>query len=281
LKVLVTGAQGLVGSEVSDYCTSIGDTVLGYDHAGLDITNRERVRQTLINNTPDAVINCAAWTDVDGCESDKERAYAVNADGPENLAAASRDSNAAFVTISTDYVFDGRKDGFYTESDTPNPQSIYAASKLAGEIQARKVNPQTVVVRTGFVFGPRGNNFLSTVIDRARRGDRLTVIGDAYGTPTYSKDLAIRLRELAERNVAGIYHAVNGGPGVSFEEFTRAALALSGCESVDVVAVSMESLGRPAKRPRNSRLRSINSSALGLPSLRDWHEALTDFVSHC
>jgi dTDP-4-dehydrorhamnose reductase len=279
LRVLVTGAGGLVGRAVSDYCASIGDTVLPFDHKSLDITDRKLVSETLVAQHPDAVINCAAWTNVDACESDQEKAFAANARGPENLAAAALETNSAFVTISTDYVFDGNKEGFYTQDDKPNPESVYAASKLAGEDGALKANPNSVVVRTGYVFGPRGNNFLSTIIERARRGEKLKAINDTYGTPTYSKDLAVRLRELAALNVPGIYHVVNSGPGVSFEEFARAALEVDGLSNVEIEAVSMESLDRPAKRPRNSRLRCLRSEAQGLAPLRGWRDALVDFVS--
>lgn len=267
-----------MGRAASEYCASIGDAVLSYDHHSLDITDGELVSQTLLRERPHVVINCAAWTDVDGCENESQRAFAVNARGPENLAAASRVTNSAFVTISTDYVFDGRQPGFYTQQDEPNPESIYAASKLAGELRSRASYPQSIIVRTGYVFGPGGNNFLSTVIERARRGEKLRAISDAYGTPTYSKDLAVRLRDLGELNVRGIYHVVNNGPGVSFEEFTRAAVELDGLENIQLEAVLMDSLQRPAKRPHNSRLRCLLSEKVGLEPLRDWREALADFV---
>ena len=136
----------------------------------------DRVRQTLQKDRPDAVVNCAAWTDVDGCESDQERAFAANAQGPENLANASREIGAVLVTISTDYVFDGRKQGFYTQRDNPNPESVYAASKLEGERRAQLADARTIVVRTGFVFAKGGTNFLSTIIERARRGEKLKAI---------------------------------------------------------------------------------------------------------
>ncbi len=279
MRVLVTGSNGLVGRAVSEYCASIGDSVLAYDHQSLNITDGEQVNQTLLKDRPDAVINCAAWTDVDGCESDEERAYAVNAQGPENLATASRLTNSTLVTISTDYVFDGRKSGFYTQEDEPNPESVYAASKLAGEQRSIKAYPQSIIVRTGYVFGPGGNNFLSTIIVRAKRGEQLKAISDTYGTPTSSHDLASRLRELAELNVSGTYHVVNSGPGVTFAEFTRAALELAGSENVQLEEVSMDSLKRPAKRPRNSRLRCLLSEEMGLMPMRFWRDALAEFVS--
>jgi dTDP-4-dehydrorhamnose reductase len=277
--VLVTGAGGLVGNAVCEYCSSSGDLVSSYDHHSLDIDDSDRVMQTLKNDKPDAVINCAAWTDVDGCERDKERAFAANARGPENLAHASRAISASLITISTDYVFDGEKEGFYTQRDQPNPQSVYAASKLEGERRAQLTYVRTVVVRTGFVFGPGGTNFLSTIIERARRGERLKAIRDAYGTPSYAPDLARRLRELAQLDLPGVFHVVNAGEGASFEEFARSALHLGGYASTNVESVEMNSLNRPAPRPRNSRLKCLLSEALGLSPLPFWKDSLRDFVA--
>ena len=133
-------------------------------------------------------------------------------------------------------------------------------------------------MRTGYVFGPGGNNFLSRIIEPTRRHEKLKTISDAYGTPTYSRDLAVRLRELAEREVPGVYHVVNSGEGVSFEKFTRQALEIDGRGDVAVEAISVDSLQRPAKRPRNSRLRCLRSEAIGLPPLPNWRSSLEEFV---
>jgi len=274
----VTGGLGLVGRALTEHCAAVGDEVLSYGHKDLDISDRDAVRQVISGNRPDVVINCAAWTNVDGCESDQERAFAANAAGPENLAAACKEAECIFITISTDYVFDGAKSGFYTQLDEPNPESVYAASKLEGERLSAQAYGGSIIVRTGYVFGPGGINFLSTVVERIKKGERIKAISDAYGTPTYAKDLAVRLRELAEKNVAGIYHVVNSGPGVSFEEFTRKAIALLGNREVVVEAVSADALNRPAKRPRNSRMRCLLTEKIGLPPLRDFESALEDFL---
>jgi dTDP-4-dehydrorhamnose reductase len=279
LKVLVTGARGLVGRAVEEYCSSIGDSVFSYDHQSLDIADRDRVMGTLTNDKPEVVINCAAWTDVDGCELDAQRAFAANAHGPENLANASRAINAGLVTISTDYVFKGDKEGFYTQRDQPDPQSVYAASKLEGEHRAQLAYARTIVVRTGFVFGVGGTNFLSTVTNRASRGEKLKAIGDAYGTPTYASDLGRRLRELAQLDLPGVFHVVNAGEGTSFEEFARAALDLAGYASTSLETVAMDSLKRPASRPRNSRLKCLLSEAVGLSPLPFWRESLRSFAA--
>lgn len=275
----MTGAGGMVGRAVSEYCLSLGDLVFSYDHQGLDISDSDHVRRTLGNDKPEVVINCAAWTDVDGCELEPDRAFAANSRGPENLAKASREINAGLITISTDYVFDGEKQGFYTQNDEPNPASVYGSSKLEGERLAQLAHERAIVVRTGFVFGPGGRNFLSTIIERAGRGEKIKAIGDAYGTPTYAPALARRLRELAQHNHQGIFHVVNAGAGMSYAEFARAALDLGGYVSMKVEAVGMDSLKRPAPRPRNSRLRCLLSESLRLPALPFWNDSLKDFVA--
>jgi dTDP-4-dehydrorhamnose reductase len=269
----------MLGRIVCDHCRAVGDTVFAYDRQALDISDPTSVLQAVQNDKPDVIMNCAAWTDVDGCELDSERAFAVNAFGPENLANASRAQGALFITVSTDYVFDGAKDGFYTQRDHPVPISVYGVSKLEGEYRAQRANADTIIVRTGFVFGPRGRNFLSTIVDRARRSEKIAGISDAYGTPTYAPDLAARLRLLADLALPGTFHVVNSGPGVSYENFARFALAASGSDAANLQSVKMSSLHRSAPRPRNSRLKCLLSEAIGLPPLQPWEDAVRDFVA--
>ncbi len=278
MKILVTGAAGMLGRAVVRHCEARGDEVVGLDRRALDVSDAAAVAAAFEASRPEAVINCAAWTDVDGCELDPMRAHKVNALGPQNLAYNCRRAGALLVTVSTDYVFDGRKEGFYTQRDDPNPQSVYAVSKLQGERRARLAAARTVVVRTGWVFGAGGTNFLSRVVEIAREGGSLKAITDAWGTPTYAEDLAARLRELVRLDLPGFYHVVNSGAGASFKEFTLAALELAGLPPEGVEEVSMDSLRRPAPRPRNSRLRCLLSEAIGLRPLRDWREALADYA---
>lgn len=279
MKILVTGAGGMVGRALVRHCGGLGDEVLALDHAALDISDERAVAETVGRERPEAVVNCAAWTNVDGCEGDPVRARGANALGPENLAAACRGARAVLVTISTDYVFDGRKDDFYTQRDDPNPQSVYGAAKLEGERRAQAACARTVVVRTGWVFGEGGTTFLSRVVVSGRRGERLKAIQDAWGTPTYATDLAARLRRLAELDLPGVYHVTNAGEGASYYEFARAALGAAGGDASLAEGVSADSLSRPAPRPRNSRLRCLLSEAVGLPPLADWREALARFVA--
>jgi dTDP-4-dehydrorhamnose reductase len=278
VKILITGAGGMVGRALVAHASAQGDEVFAHERATLDITQAEAVREVFARERPEAVVNCAAWTDVDGCELNPERAVLINAEAVEILAAESRLAGALFVTISTDYVFDGRKEGFYTQRDDPAPESAYGIAKLQGERRAQRASARTVVVRTGWIFGAGGRNFLATAVERARRGEHLKAISDAYGTPTYAPHLAARLRELAARDLPGTYHVVNGGEGTSFLEFAREAARAAGVEDAEIESVSMDSLSRPAPRPRNSRLRCLLSEAINLAPLPDWREALGDFA---
>lgn len=278
MRILITGASGLVGRALTEHCRTQGDEVFAYDHKSLDIADPEKVEAVINEQRPGAVINCAAWTDVDGCESNPEKARNVNALGPENLARSSRRVNALLITISTDYVFDGLKEDFYTQRDQPRPISVYGRAKLDGERLAQVENARTIVVRTGYIFGLGGTNFLSTVLTRASRGEKLKVISDTFGTPTYGRDLAARLRELAIIDLPGVYHVVNSGEGASFEMFTHEALRLANQSTVVVESVLTDSLQRPAPRPRYSKLKCLLSPAIGLLPLRTWQGGLADFV---
>ena len=278
MRILITGAGGLVGRALTEHCRTQGDEVFAYDHQSLDITDAEKVDAVIHERRPDAVINCAAWTDVDGCESNPEKNRAINAIGPQTLARSSCRADALLITISTDYVFDGLKDGFYTQRDQPRPISVYGRAKLEGERLAQVENARTIVVRTGYIFGLGGPNFMSTLLTRVSRGERLKAISDTYGTPTYGRDLAARLRELAIIDLPGIYHVVNSGEGASFEMFTHEALRLANRPTVVVESVLTDSLQRPAPRPRNSKLKCLLSPAIGLLPLRTWQEGLADFV---
>jgi dTDP-4-dehydrorhamnose reductase len=269
----------MLGRAVVETYEREGEQVAALDHLALDIADPQAVDAAFDRELPEIVINCAAWTDVDACELDHDRAFSVNARGPELLALACRRVGARLITISTDYVFDGEKAGFYNQRDQPNPQSIYAVSKLEGERRAQVAWARTAVVRSGYIFGAGGNNFLSSVVARARRGERLPAISDAFGTPTYALDLAKQLHRLARLDLPGIYHLVNAGEGASFEQFARFAIEAAGLDLSLVEGVPFQALGRPAPRPRNSRLRCLISGVIGLDSLPLWQDAVRDFVA--
>ena len=221
MKILITGANGMVARAAIDFCNLRRDEVLSYTRQNLDISDRDVVFATLKDQKPDAVINCAAYTDVDGSETNIDLCYAANAKGVENLALAAKAVDAGFVTISTDYVFDGVKDGFYTQRDTPNPQGVYAKAKLEGEILARNAYARSIIVRSGWIYGKSGTNFLSIMNQLLSKGKPITAISDSYGTPTFAKDLAERLRELAELDLPGTYHITNSGSGTTYADFAR------------------------------------------------------------
>ncbi|HEV7699977.1 MAG TPA: dTDP-4-dehydrorhamnose reductase [Pyrinomonadaceae bacterium] len=275
MKVLVTGANGMLGTATVEYLSSVGDDVIALTKGDLDIADTELVRNAVKSASPDTVINCAAWTDVDGCETDHEKNYGVHARGPENLAIACREIGASLITVSTDYVFDGTKGGFYTQRDDPNPTSKYGSAKLAGERLAQAALARTMVVRVGWLFGSGGKNFLSKLPELLRSGQRLKVIADSYGTPTYAPDMAKRLRELAILDLPGIYHMANSGKGTSYAGFARAI----GEDSSLIEEVAAATLLRPAPRPQNSRLRCLLAEAIKLEPLPDWEEALQHFVN--
>jgi dTDP-4-dehydrorhamnose reductase len=277
VRVVITGAGGMVGRATVAHCLSAGDHVTALTHGELDISDRDAAIASIQPGAVDSVINCAAWTDVDGCETDRERNYAVNARGVENLAVACRLAGANLVTISTDYVFDGSKEGFYTQQDVPDPQSEYGKAKLEGERLAMAALDRATVVRAGWIFGDGGTNFLSKLPDILRRGEPVSAIGDAFGTPTFAPDLARRLRELAMLDEPNIYHVANEGEGTSYAGFARRVAQSIGVGCI--IEISASELQRPAPRPANSRLRCLFSASVGLLPLRSWEAALDEFVS--
>lgn len=278
MKIIITGANGMVARAAIDHCGSIGDDVFGLTRQELNIADRDAVLKKLAEITPDAVINCAAFTDVDGAETAETSCYAANSDGVENLAVACKKIDAAFVTISTDYVFDGSNDSYYTQRDTPNPQGVYARSKLEGEIRARNAYARSIIVRSGWIYGPGGTNFLSVMHNLLAEGRSIKAIFDAYGTPTYAVDLARRLRELVALDLPCVFHVTNSGPGTSFLGFAEAVCEIGGFERILLQSVSKDDLKRPAPRPASSKLACIFSERFGLEPLPDWEESLTRFL---
>jgi dTDP-4-dehydrorhamnose reductase len=277
MKILVTGASGLVGSATVSHCQMIGDEVFPMSHQNLDISNAKSVYDVLKEIKPDSVINCAAWTDVDGCEINQEKNFAINARGVENLALGCKEIGANLVTISTDYVFDGTKSGFYTQRDDPNPQSAYGKAKLAGEQLAMANMARAIVVRTGWIFGTNGRNFLSKMPELLFAGKSIKAISDSEGTPTYAPDLAQRLRELAELDLPGIYHVTNSGEGTTYEKFAH---SIPGIDTSLIESVSFADLNRPAPRPQNSKLSCLISEKFKLKPLPHWNEALAVYVTN-
>ena len=260
------------------HCRKIGDEVVALTRRELDISDKRAVYDSFERENFDAVINCAAFTDVDGAETNQEICYKTNADGVENLALASKNIDASFITISTDYVFDGSNVGFYTQRDTPNPQSVYGKSKLDGEIRARNAYSRSIIVRSGWIFGHGGTNFLSVMHKLFADGKKIKAIEDSYGTPTFADDLAKRLRELIEIDLPCIYHVTNSGEGASYAEFARKVCELKGFNTALPESALADDLKRPAPRPTSSKLACLFSERFGLSPLRNWEQGLEEFL---
>ena len=280
MKVVVTGANGQLGTDVVQSWTAAGDTVLGLGHHGLDITDRRAVMHLLTRERPDVVVNCAAWTAVDACESDPERARQANADAVGYLVEGCAATEARLVQISTDYVFDGTKAGPYVESDATNPTSVYGQSKLAGEAAALSLGDRAAVVRTSWVCGEHGGNMVKTILRLAAIQPQLAFVADQVGHPTFTADLAPLLRRIAAAELNGVVHATNQG-AVSWFEFAQAVVAASGRDPAMVSPIATADLQppRPAPRPPNSVLDNAALRAAGIGLLRDFHEPLAELVA--
>jgi dTDP-4-dehydrorhamnose reductase len=278
MKIVVAGAHGLVGRAVTSHCRAIGDEVNAVSRQELDITDKLAVEALFKNEKPDAIINCAAFTDVDGAESKEEECFAVNDLAVGHMAAAAKKIGAVFITISTDYVFGGSKSGFYTETDHPRPLSVYGRAKLSGEQRAIAAYDKSCVVRTGWIFGVAGTNFLCAMDSLLKAGTRIKAISDVYGTPTYAADLAVRLRELADTRASGIVHITNGGDGASYFEFATKIAEAVGIHPQLIEKVTAASLTRPAPRPMNSRLACLAAKELGMNDLPHWEDGVRRFL---
>lgn len=252
------------------HCLGLGDAVFPLTRQRLDIADRTAVLAILEEIQPDAVLNCAAYTNVDGAETNEEASYAANSLGPENLAIGCREIGSRFVTISTDYVFDGANLGFYTEEDKPNPQGVYGRSKLEGEQRTTAANKRSIIVRSGWIYGHGGTNFLSVMGKLLAEGKTVKAISDSYGTPTYAEDLAARLRDLAAMDVSGIFHVTNAGAGTSYFGFAEMVCEIGGFDKGLLESVSHTKLKRPAPRPVSSKMRSVR-----LGEMLPWETGIT------
>ncbi len=278
MKLVVTGAGGQLGRDVVLHADSVGDDVIALDRGALDITDPVAVSELLASVRPDAVINAAAYTAVDACETNQATAFAVNADAVGHLSAACELVGAHLVHVSTDYVFDGTLNRPYREDDATNPQSVYGRSKLAGEIAA---SPAAAIVRTSWVCGEHGDNMVKLVLRLAANPDQqLAFVDDQRGHPTFTADLAPALRRLAVDRRSGIHHVTNQG-AVSWYEFVREILAAAGDDPDRVRPIATAELEppRPAQRPANSVLDNAAWRAAGYEPLRDFREPLAELVA--
>ncbi|MFM2071063.1 MAG: dTDP-4-dehydrorhamnose reductase [Actinomycetota bacterium] len=280
MRVLITGAAGQLGRDVELTCDAAGDTVLALDHAALDIGQRDQVHAAITSFRADVVINCAAWTAVDACESDPDRALALNGLAVRSVAEACHRVGAHLVHVSTDYVFDGTLDRPYHEWDETNPTSVYGISKLIGETEALTLGPDAAVVRTSWVCGEYGANMVKTVLRLVDQHPQLAFVADQVGQPTFTADLAPALRRIAIDRRSGVHHITNQRP-TSWFGFVQEIVALVGRDPAMVVPISTADLQppRPAPRPANSVLDNAVARMNGLPPMRDFAEPLAELVA--
>jgi dTDP-4-dehydrorhamnose reductase len=267
LKVLVTGAGGMLGRDVALAAGNAGHEVAALAHTDLDVTDPERVRERFDWERPGAVINCAAWTDVDGAEEHEEEAMATNGIGAGHVAGIAAEVGAPVVYVSSDYVFDGAKDSPYVEVDQPAPLSAYGRTKLAGEEATAAANPRHYVVRSSWLFGVGGRNFVETMLQLAVDHGEVLVVRDQVGSPTYTWHLASGLVRLIEGSAWGIHHMAAAGQ-CSWYEFAREIFEQAKIEC-RVLSATTEMLGRPAPRPPFSALATQREHAIVLPGWRD------------
>ncbi|CAB4927172.1 MAG: dTDP-4-dehydrorhamnose reductase [Actinobacteria bacterium] len=278
MRVLITGAGGQVGRELVELLGSRAQhEVFGFDHSGLDIGNRDAVLASITSISPDLIINPAAWTAVDACESDTDRAYRINALAVRHIAEAARRVGAHVVHVSTDYVFNGSKDAPYVEWDTPDPRSVYGASKLAGELE---LGPESTIVRTSWVCGFHGGNMVKTILRLAGEHETLSFVDDQRGHPTFADDLAVMIERLGVERRPGVFHVTNQG-AVSWFEFAGEVLRCAGLDPERVRPVATADLlpARPAPRPANSVLDNAALRLSGLALLDDYRVPLERLVA--
>ena len=277
MKVFVTGSKGQLGYDVVDELEKRGHTAIGVDIEELDITDAEAVDKMITEAAPDAVIHCAAWTAVDAAEDNEEECRQVNAYGTENIAKVCKKLDCKMMYISTDYIFDGKGTRPW-EPDDPvtTPLNVYGQTKYEGELAVRDNVEKFFIVRIAWVFG-KGKNFIKTMLNLAKTHDRLTVVNDQYGTPTYTYDLARLLVDMIETDKYGNYHATNEGGYITWYDFACEIFRQAGVD-IKVEPVSSAQYAAKAKRPENSRMNKQKLVDNGFELLPDWKDALGRYL---
>lgn len=274
--IVVTGAGGQLGQELLRLERE-GLAIVGLERTLLDITDESLCFESLVRLKPHAIIHAAAYTAVDRAESDPVGASLVNETGTRNVARAAEAMGASFCYLSTDYVFDGKGDSPYAEQDPAYPLSVYGKTKLAGEKSALTYCSRTFIIRTSWVYGKYGNNFVHKMLQLARQYSELTVVNDQTGSPTYTYDLAKFIIELVQSNKYGVYHATNSGQ-CTWYEFAKAIFEEAGIDDIEVIPCTTEDYPRPASRPKYSVLGNHALRDAGFQPLRHWRDALRDYM---
>ena len=275
MKILITGSNGMLGHDLIEVLKDNHELLLTTSKT-LDITDGDSVMDFIVKSNPDIVINSAAYTDVDGCESNPDLAYNVNGEGVKNLALACREVDCPLVHISTDYVFNGQNDRPWVEDDEIGPISIYGKSKLKGEEHIKEILEKYFIVRTAWLYGVNGRNFPRTMLELAQKHSEITVVYDEVGTPTYTPDLAKGISELIETDYYGTYHLTNSG-NCSWCEFARYIFEVADVD-VNVIPVTASEFARPAPRPSYSVLENRNWVENGFEPLRNYKEAIKEYI---
>jgi dTDP-4-dehydrorhamnose reductase len=274
MRLLVTGAVGMLGRDVVEVARGAGHDVAGLSRAELDVVDAAAVERAVADVRPEAVINCAAFTDVDAAEDRYDEALAVNGAGAGNVAAAAGEVGATVIHVSTDYVFDGTKSAPYMESDEPDPRSGYGRSKLEGELAVAAANPRHAIVRSSWLFGVGGRNFVATMLARGAEHSEVSVVTDQVGCPTFTGHLAPALLALAERRATGLLHVAGSGH-CSWHDFAVEIFREAGIDC-QVHPTDTAATGRPAPRPAYSVLVSERSDSPRLPS---WRDGLAEYLA--
>ena len=276
MKVLVTGVKGQLGYDVVKELEKRGMEAVGVDIEEMDITDAASVDAVIKESAPDAVIHCAAYTAVDAAEDNVELCRKVNVDGPRNIAKVCKELDIKMIQISTDYVFEGLGDRPWEPEDAANPQSVYGLTKYEGEQAVMENLDKYFIVRIAWVFGINGKNFVKTMINLGKTRDKLTVVCDQFGSPTYTYDLAKLLVDMVQTDKYGIYHATNEG-FCNWYEFACEIFKQAGIQ-VEVAPVTSDQYPTKAKRPFNSRMSKDKLEKSGFERLPDWKDALSRYL---
>jgi len=276
LKILVLGAKGMLGCDLHRHFEAVHE-VTALDSSSCDITSPEECRRVIRDLSPDVVVNAAAYTNVDGCETDRERCFLVNAEGVKNIALACRGRGALIVHFSTDYVFDGTGRTPYREDDATNPINAYGASKLQGERFLAEYADRWLLLRTSWLYGAHGKNFVAAILAKAATADHLEVVSDQIGSPTFAGDLAWAAGVLIGKKKTGVYHLANDGR-CSWHEFACKILEFAGKSDISVKPIHSEELKRAAARPAWSVLSTDKFRRETGREMRRWEAALKDYL---
>lgn len=275
MKILIAGSNGMLGHDLIEVLKDNNELILTTSKT-LDITNEKQVMDFICDVKPDLVINSAAYTDVDGCESNQELAYNVNGEGVKNLSLACREVDCPLVHISTDYIFNGKNTRPWVEDDEIGPISIYGKSKLKGEEYIQEILDKFFIVRTAWLYGINGKNFPKTMLELAENHSQITVVYDEVGTPTYTPDLAYGISKLIETDYYGIYHLTNSG-NCSWCEFAKYIFEIADVD-VEVIPVTASEFARPAPRPSYSVLENKKWIENGFEPLRNYKDAIKEYI---